>query len=428
MKRVVVVVAVLAALFVSVTAQNNAARDALVGAVSYALWCIGMNQLESVVEPTIDASPETCTPSAGHEECAGPLPEKRSATAVPTALPPDDASVPRPTLRPTDPPEPEPETGGWFSLPSWLGGGGGADEPSEQTDSSSWFPDVFFGWWPSGPVEEQEELATPTRPYEQGSQRRHRRASMTQSEALQHPTVVESWDKTQELLADVEAARQECQKASGETIRMARPPNVEELEDLAPKEQVDVLHYGVCKDPVSLGDYMNRDNYCVHYAEKGIYLQAAAEGYINAETAATLGDGHLLMNALPFRMDVSRDGKRLYPYGELRRLCGSVKNRNKVMTVWKAFLTQYVVTLGKYRVLIGADDAIVVGWGVPGSKFAKSLDDVDGAELCINQPVSRVRGDDAAVLAEPIGERPRRHAVVLTSRRWRGGRGRAARI
>ena len=29
--------------------------------------------------------------------------------------------------------------------------------------------------------------------------------------------------------------------------------------------------------------------------------------------------------------------------------------------------------------------------------------------------------DNAAVLAESIGERPHRHAVVLTSRRWRGG-------
>ena len=35
--------------------------------------------------------------------------------------------------------------------------------------------------------------------------------------------------------------------------------------------------------------------------------------------------------------------------------------------------------------------------------------------LCGNQPVSRVH------LAESIGERPHRHAVVLTSRRWRGG-------
>ena len=31
-------------------------------------------------------------------------------------------------------------------------------------------------------------------------------------------------------------------------------------------------------------------------------------------------------------------------------------------------------------------------------------------------------GERAAVLAESVGERPHRHAVVLTSRRWRGGR------
>ena len=67
----------------------------------------------------------------------------------------------------------------------------------------------------------------------------------------------------------MEAARQECQEASGETIRMALPPNVEDLENLPSKEQVDVLHYGVTKDPLSCGDYMNRDNYCVYYAEKG---------------------------------------------------------------------------------------------------------------------------------------------------------------
>ena len=38
--------------------------------------------------------------------------------------------------------------------------------------------------------------------------------------------------------------------------------------------------------------------------------------------------------------------------------------------------------------------------------------------LCGNQPVSRGRWP---MLAESIGEIPHRHAVVLTSRRWRGG-------
>ena len=30
-------------------------------------------------------------------------------------------------------------------------------------------------------------------------------------------------------------------------------------------------------------------------------------------------------------------------------------------------------------------------------------------------------GDDAAVLAEPSGERPRRRAIELATRRWRAG-------
>ena len=47
--------------------------------------------------------------------------------------------------------------------------------------------------------------------------------------------------------------------------------------------------------------------------------------------------------------------------------------------------------------------------------------------MCVAAPSGRharsaaAGGDNAAVLAESIGERPHRHAVVLTSRRWRGG-------
>ena len=36
--------------------------------------------------------------------------------------------------------------------------------------------------------------------------------------------------------------------------------------------------------------------------------------------------------------------------------------------------------------------------------------------------INQSLGERAAVLAESVGERPHRHAVVLTSRRWRGGR------
>ena len=35
--------------------------------------------------------------------------------------------------------------------------------------------------------------------------------------------------------------------------------------------------------------------------------------------------------------------------------------------------------------------------------------------------INQSLGERAAVLAESVGERPHRHAVVLTSRRWRGG-------
>jgi hypothetical protein len=40
-----------------------------------------------------------------------------------------------------------------------------------------------------------------------------------------------------------------------------------------------------------------------------------------------------------------------------------------------------------------------------------------GAQLFTKSPL----GENAAVLAESSGERPHRHAVVLASRRWRGG-------
>ena len=56
-------------------------------------------------------------------------------------------------------------------------------------------------------------------------------------------------------------------------------------------------------------------------------------------------------------------------------------------------------------------------------------------DLCANQPVSRVHfftksflGENAAVLAGTSGNRPYRHVIELASRRWRGGRGRAATI
>ena len=168
---------------------------------------------------------------------------------------------------------------------SWLSSGG-SDEPSEQTTSSSSFWDVF-GLWPSGPEEEEEELAPSRLSYEQISRRRRRRRGMTPSQARRHPSVVGAWNEIKPLLEKVKEIRDECQVASEEEqLRLALPPGVDSLDDLVPLRRVDVLHFGVNRDPLSCGDYMNRDNYCVSYAARGMYEQAAELGYISEETAA----------------------------------------------------------------------------------------------------------------------------------------------
>ena len=72
---------------------------------------------------------------------------------------------------------------------------------------------------------------------------------------------------------------------------------------------------------------------------------------------------------------------------------------------------------------------VVVREAVLGADRVEGVDRREEEErgLCINQSVSRVPfGENAAVLAETSGSRPRRHAIELTSRRWCGGHDSAA--
>ena len=146
------------------------------------------------------------------------------------------------------------------------------------------------------------------------------RAGLSLREACQDPRARAAWDATQESLSELLGLRDEIEDETGFTLEFSLPTDVETIEAVGKKRHVDVLNYGVLN--YKNDDYMDHENPSIEYAETGAYLHAAALGIISEADAEKLGKDKLMIDFMPFKQAVTRDGKRLRPGAELDRLCG----------------------------------------------------------------------------------------------------------